>query len=343
VLGRSPAELLHCPMVDLMVPEDGSRMTELLRGNAGIAKAFHHEEFRCIAQDGRTVWLWGSGTPIQNPNGRFAGFRGAAQDISNQKEIENRLRRTVEKLESSNIELARFAEVAAHDLQEPLRIMVSYAHLLARRYKGQLDADADDFIGFIVESSVRMKSLIQDLLRYSLIDRSDPPVTLADTSACIGEAADGLAQAIHACGGRIELPARAPQLPADPRQVTEIFRNLLSNAIEYRSADRNLVIRIDVRPVGSAWEFTVSDNGIGIEAQYFDRIFMVFERLHTQRVHPGTGVGLAIVKKIMDRHGGTISVSSNVGQGTVFSLTLPAAAAEDHGVRAKLADPVIIL
>jgi PAS domain S-box-containing protein len=343
VLGHSPAELLHCPMVDLMFQEDGSRMTALLRSNAGNARAFHHEEFRYIAQDGRTVWLWGSGIPIQHANGRFAGFRGVSQDISNQKEVENRLRRTVEKLERSNVELARFAEVAAHDLQEPLRIMVSYAHLLSRRYKGQLDADADDFIGFIVDSSVRMKSLIQDLLRYSLIDRSDPPAALADTSACIGEAVDGLAEAIHACGGRVDLPTRAPQLPADPRQVTEIFRNLLSNAIEYRSADRAPVIRIDVRPVGSAWEFTVSDNGIGIEAQYFDRIFLVFERLHTQRAHPGTGVGLAIVKKIVERHGGAISVSSEVGQGTAFSFTLPAAAAEDHGVRAKLAEPTTAL
>jgi two-component system sensor histidine kinase/response regulator len=187
-----------------------------------------------------------------------------------------------------------------------------------------------------------MKSLIQDLLRYSLIDRSDPPVVLADTAACIAEAVDGLAEAIQACGGRIDVPARAPQLPADPRQVAEIFRNLLSNALEYRSADRNPVIRIDVRPVGTAWEFTVSDNGIGIEAQYFDRIFLVFERLHTQRAHPGTGVGLAIVKKIVERHGGAISVSSEVGQGTVFSFTLPAAAAEDHGVRAKLAELVSI-
>ena len=338
VLGHSPAELLHCPMVDLMAPEDGARMTALLRSAPGTAKAFHHEEFRCIAQDGRTVWLWGSGIPIRHADGRFTGFRGASQDITNQKEIENRLRRTVEKLERSNVELARFAEVAAHDLQEPLRIMVSYAHLLSRRYKGQLDADADDFIGFIVDSSVRMKSLIQDLLRYSLIDRSDPPVALADTAACIAEAVEGLAEALQACGGRIDMPSMAPQLPADPRQVTEIFRNLFSNAIEYRSPDRNPVIRVDVRPVGTAWEFTVSDNGIGIEAQYFDRIFLVFERLHTQRAHPGTGVGLAIVKKIVERHGGAMAVSSELGQGTAFSFTLPAAAAEDHGARAKLAE-----
>jgi PAS domain S-box-containing protein len=342
VLGHSPAELLHCPMVDLMASEDASRMTALLRSNGGNARAFHHEEFRCIAQDGRTVWLWGSGIPIQHPSGRFAGFRGASQDISNQKAIENRLRRTVEKLERSNVELARFAEVAAHDLQEPLRIMVSYARLLARRYKGQLDTDADDFIGFIVDSSVRMKSLIQDLLRYSLIDRSDPPAVLADTSACIAEAMQELAAAVETCGGRIELPARLPQLPADPRQVAEIFRNLLSNAVEYRSPDRALVIRIDVRPVGSAWEFTVSDNGIGIEVQYFDRIFLVFERLHTQRAHPGTGVGLAIAKKIVERHGGIISVSSEPGIGSAFTFTLPAAAAEDHGVRAELADISVI-
>jgi two-component system, sensor histidine kinase and response regulator len=112
----------------------------------------------------------------------------------------------------------------------------------------------------------------------------------------------------------------------------------LSNAIEYRSADRNLLIRVDVRPVGSDWEFTVRDNGIGIEAQYYERIFLVFERLHTQRAHPGTGVGLAIAKKIAERHGGAISVSSEVGRGSVFTLTLPAAATEDHGVRAKLAE-----
>ena len=232
----------------------------------------------------------GSGIPIQNPNGRFVGFRGASQDISNQKEIENRLRRTVEKLERSNVELARFAEVAAHDLQEPLRIMVSYAHLLSRRYKGQLNADADDFIGFIVDSSVRMKSLIQDLLRYSLIDRSDPPLALADTSACIGEAVDDLARSHPRLRRTNRLADQGAAACGQFRQVTEIFRNLLSNAIEYRSADRNPIIRIDVRPVGSAWEFTVSDNGIGIEAKYFDRIFLVFERLHTQRAIPAPGL-----------------------------------------------------
>ncbi|WP_158047210.1 PAS domain S-box protein [Skermanella pratensis] len=336
VLGHSPAELLHCAMIDMMAPEDGARMTAMLRNRAATAHPFRHEEFRCIGKDGRTVWLWISGIPILHADGHVTGFRGVAQDISDQKVIENRLRRTVEKLERSNVELARFAEVAAHDLQEPLRIMVSYANLLVRRYSGRLDKDADDFLGFIVESSVRMKCLIQDLLRYSLIERSDPPASLADTGACIREAANGMKDIVHAIGATIDLPDHAPRLPGDARQITEIFRNLLANAIEYRAPDRDLKIGIGVKPVGSAWEFSVSDNGIGIEARYFDRIFMVFERLHTHQVHPGTGIGLAICRKIVERHGGTMSVSSVPGSGSVFSFTLPAAAADDHGPRAEL-------
>ncbi|QQP88900.1 PAS domain S-box protein [Skermanella sp. TT6] len=336
VLGHSPAELLRCAMVDTMAPEDGARMTAVLRNHAAAARPFRHEEFRCIGKDGRTVWLWGSGIPILQADGHVAGFRGVAQDITDQKIIENRLRRTVEKLERSNVELARFAEVAAHDLQEPLRIMVSYANLLVRRYAGRLDKDADDFLGFIVESSVRMKCLIQDLLRYSLIERSDPPASLADTGACLREAMDGVKELVHAIGAAVELPDRAPLVPGDAREITEVFRNLLANAIEYRASDRDLRIAVGVKPAGSAWEFSVSDNGIGIEARYFDRIFEVFERLHTQRVHPGTGIGLAICRKIVQRHGGTMAVSSVPGSGSVFSFTLPAAAADDHAPRAEL-------
>ena len=207
--------------------------------------------------------------------------------------------------------------------------MVSYAHLLARRYKGRFDGDADDFIGFIVESSVRMKSLIQDLLRYSLIDRSDPPAAPADTEICLQTAVTELSATIKTTGARIEMPARAPHLPGDAHQITELFRCVLGNALEYRSPHRSPVIRIDIHSVGSFWEFAVSDNGIGIESQYFDRIFLVFERLHTQRTHPGTGVGLAIAKKIVERHGGHISVSSETGEGSTFRFTLPAVAAVD--------------
>ncbi|EWY37358.1 histidine kinase [Skermanella stibiiresistens SB22] len=338
VLGHSPAELLHCAMVDLMVPEDGVRVAALLRDHASTGRPFRHEEFRCLGKDGGMVWLWGSGIPVSRADGEVIGFRGVAQDISDQKLIENRLRRTVEKLERSNVELTRFAEVAAHDLQEPLRIMVSYADLLSRRYAGRMDKDADDFLGFIVDSSVRMKSLIQDLLRYSLIERSDPPASLADIGACIREAAAEFKDIVHAIGARLELPDWAPQVPGDVRQFTEVFRNLLANAIEYRSPDRDLVITVAVKPIGAAWELSVTDNGIGIEHQYYHRIFVVFERLHTQRTHPGTGIGLAICKKIVERHGGTMSVTSDPGIGSTFFLTLPAAAADEHGAPVALAE-----
>jgi two-component system sensor histidine kinase/response regulator len=336
VLGYAPLELIGRRLFELLVPEDAARMAADPGDRRGPTVAVRSEEYRCIGRNGHIVWLWGSRTPIVDPDGAITGYRGVALNVTEQKAIEERLRRAVGDLERSNAVLARFAEVAAHDLQEPLRIIVSFAHLLERRYRGQLDAEADEFIDFIVEGGTRMKSLIQDLLRYSMIDRAPPPVEAVGLQACIQTVLRDLRETIDAAGAKVEVSADEAMVRANARQIVTLFRNLLVNALEYRSPDRAPAIRIELHPVATGWECTVTDNGIGIEPQYFERIFQIFERLHGQRVHPGTGIGLAICRKIVERHGGRIWVASDFGSGSRFGFTLPGLAANHHAVTSRI-------
>ncbi len=247
----------------------------------------------------------------------------AIRDITARKAAEAQLLRKVEELNRSNEELQQFAYVASHDLQEPLRMVASYVALIARRYKGRLDADADEFIGFAVDGSKRMQSLIQDLLSYSRVGSKGKD--LAETSS-----EDALAQAVRNLGGAIAESGAVvthdalPAVMADEMQLTQLFQNLLGNAIKYRRAETPRVHVAAVRGEGKKWTFSVRDNGLGIEPQYFERIFGMFQRLHGREEFAGTGIGLAICKKIAERHGGGISVESKIGQGSTFRFPLPA-------------------
>jgi PAS domain S-box-containing protein len=234
------------------------------------------------------------------------------------------LNRTVEELRRSNEELQRFAYVASHDLQEPLRSIVSFSQLLERRYGGQLDSDADEFIGFIVEGGLRMQTLITDLLSFSRVTTNGRPFVETDAGAVLGEALHDLRGAIEAEGATVTA-GPMPRVMADEIQLGQVFANLIGNALKYRRPGVPPAIRVAAWRVGPMVQFSVQDNGIGIEPEYFDRIFVLFQRLHTKDRYPGTGIGLAVVKKIVERHGGRIRVESEPGRGSTFLFTMPAA------------------
>ncbi len=229
------------------------------------------------------------------------------------------LERSVAELARSNEELQQFAYVASHDLQEPLRMVSSYTQLLGKRYKGRLDSDADDFIAFAVEGANRMQKLIQDLLAYSRVSRqrTEPETVSAET--VMGHVLHNLRMALEESGAVVTHDP-LPTLRVDERQLMQLLQNLVSNAIKFRGPDP-LRIHVSAKRVGEEWLFSVRDNGIGIDAQYAERIFVIFQRLHTREEYPGTGIGLAICRKIVERHGGRIWVESELGKGATFYFT----------------------
>ena len=245
------------------------------------------------------------------------------RDVREQKQAQQQLARKAEELARSNAELEQFAYVASHDLQEPLRMVASYTQLLARRYAGRLDADADDFIAFAVDGATRMQALIQDLLSYSRVTTNGRSLQLTSAKNACDIALGNLRRSIEESSAVVGVDS-LPLVLADTMQLTHVFQNLIGNALKYRNAC-GPEIRISAQASGSYWIFSVKDNGIGIDPQYFDRIFQMFQRLHTNGEYSGTGIGLAICRKIVERHGGKIWVESQLGQGATFSFTVPRA------------------
>jgi light-regulated signal transduction histidine kinase (bacteriophytochrome) len=227
----------------------------------------------------------------------------------------------MEELRHSNAELEEFAYVASHDLQEPLRGIAGLVQLLQIRYKGQLDSRADEYIDHIVDGAQRMQTLINDLLAYSRIGRRTETIQSIEAGTALKAALKNLNAAILEVGAKIT-SEDLPKVKADMTQLVQVFQNLIGNAMKFRR-EHSPEIHIQVTDAGDFWQFSVQDNGIGIESQYFERIFQVFQRLHTRREYRGTGIGLAICKKIIERHGGCIWVESTAGQGSTFYFTLP--------------------
>jgi PAS domain S-box-containing protein len=258
-------------------------------------------------------------SPLKSDEGVLV--TAAIRDIGARKEAEALLLQTVADLNRSNEELGQFAYVASHDLQEPLRMVASYTQLLSKRYKGKLDADADEFISFAVDGANRMQRLIQDLLAYSRVGTKGQE--LVDTSS-----QDALEEAILNLRGSIEESGALvthdplPRVLADESQLVQLFQNLVGNAIKYQSPGIPLVHISSTKNAGTKWIFAVKDNGLGIDSRYFERIFGMFQRLHKREEFDGTGIGLAICKKIVERHGGSIAVESQLGEGSTFRFAL---------------------
>jgi light-regulated signal transduction histidine kinase (bacteriophytochrome) len=226
-------------------------------------------------------------------------------------------------LERSNAELEQFAYVASHDLQEPLRKVTSFCQMLERRYAGQLDERGEQYIAFAVDGAKRMQALINDLLAFSRVGRIERPRELVDVGELVAQATSALGLAIEETGATVEVDGPLPEVYAERTLLGLVLQNLIANAVKFRT-DEPPRVRVSARRDGDEWEFAVADNGIGIEPQYADRIFTIFQRLHARDAYEGTGIGLAMCRKVIEHHGGHIwlQVSEN-GNGSTFRFTLP--------------------
>ncbi|HTY99061.1 MAG TPA: ATP-binding protein [Rhodocyclaceae bacterium] len=243
-------------------------------------------------------------------------------DATEEWEAEQALKTRTEELHRSNQELEQFAYVASHDLQEPLRMVASYTQLLARRYKGKLDQDADEFIAFASDGATRMQGLINDLLKYSRVGTRGHAFAPVAGDKLLLDAMSNLEMAIHDSGALIGHDP-LPTLVGDATQLTQLLQNLIGNAVKFRQPGEVPRIHVGARRLDDGWELSVQDNGIGISPEYFERIFVIFQRLHSKQDYPGTGIGLAVCKKIVERHGGRIWVESRPGAGAKFLFTIP--------------------
>ena len=247
----------------------------------------------------------------------------AIRDITLRRKVAAQLLEKIAELNRSNEELGQFAYIASHDLQEPLRMVASYTQLLSRRYKGKLDADADEFIDFAVDGATRMQRLIQDLLAYSRIGTKGKDLRETSSEEALRKALTNLSGSIEESGAQVTHD-RLPTVMADETQLIQLFQNLVGNAIKYQGPGTPQV-HVAAKNGGRKWTFSVQDNGVGIDPKYFEKIFGMFQRLHKREEFAGTGIGLAICKKIVERHGGSISVESSPGHGSTFRFALPEA------------------
>ncbi|WP_405182430.1 CHASE3 domain-containing protein [Nocardia sp. NBC_01377] len=233
-----------------------------------------------------------------------------------------------EELRRSNTELEQFAYVASHDLQEPLRKVASFCQLLEKRYGDQLDARGKQYIDYAVDGAKRMQILINDLLTYSRVGRLSETTARIGLGATLDSALSNISAAIEDTGARLELPARLPEVVGDPTLLTMLWQNLIANAIKFRAPDRAPVVRVDAEldTESGRWQFAVADNGIGIEPEFAEKVFVIFQRLHNREEYSGTGIGLAVCRKIVEYHGGKIWIDTSYRDGTCFRFTLPAPA-----------------
>jgi signal transduction histidine kinase len=268
------------------------------------------------------LWVRAIGRAYQE-KGRTVRIGGVLHDITARKQQEAELRKLLAELKRSNEELEQFAYIASHDLQEPLRMVASYTQLLAQRYKGRLDQDADDFIGFAVDGATRMQRLINDLLVFSRAGNRGQPLTRIASQEAYDDALRNLTLTINDTGAVVTHDP-LPSLHADAGQLVQLFQNLVGNAIKFHQPDVPPHVHVTARLAADEWIFSVADNGIGIAPQYHERIFVIFQRLHSRRKYSGTGIGLALCRRIVERHQGRLWVESAEGRGTTFFFTMPA-------------------
>ena len=319
MLGYEELEMFGRSLFDFMdeqAIQSANDNMELRR--QGIAQRY---EFRLKNQDGKDVWTYMSTSPVMDEKGNLLSSCTLVYNITERKEADRQMLQLTEDLKRSNEELEQFAYVASHDLQEPLRAVTSYTQLLADRYQGNLDEKADKYINYIVDGATRMQQLINDLLAYSRLGTRGQEFEPTDCNAAVQQSLCNLQIAIAEKKAVITCDAM-PTVMADESQLVQLFQNLIANSIKFCRQDIPL-IDIAARRQENEWLFYVRDNGIGIAPEYADRIFIIFGRLHGRREYSGTGIGLAMCKRIVERHGGRIWVESQEGKGATFYFSIP--------------------
>jgi PAS domain S-box-containing protein len=326
MLGLNGGQIIGKPMEHIVVHhtnKDGAAFAEgrspiLTILEDGMPRQGTEELFRRV--DGTSIPVDYLSTPIFE-RGEQIGSVVSFRDVTERQRAEQALADKARELARSNTELEQFAYVASHDLQEPLRMVSSYTQLLARRYKGKLGSDADDFITYAVDGAARMQTLIQDLLAYSRVGTKGREFVPTDCERLLDRVLGDLKVAIEESGAVVSRDA-LPIVRADETQIGQLLQNLIGNALKFRNQEPPHV-QVSSKRNGKEWIFSVRDNGIGIDSQYAERIFVIFQRLHRREEYPGTGIGLAVCKKIVERHGGRIWVESNPEKGATFYFTLP--------------------
>jgi PAS domain S-box-containing protein len=321
MLGYPKEELMGMNDRQFTDKENARKLFQTFNKVYGTGQPLKGTDWELIRKDGTRRCIESSVSLKRDSSGKPIGFRGIARDVTERKQAEEALKEKTEELARSNRELEQFAYVASHDLQEPLRMVTSYVQLLAKRYKAKLDSDADDFINFAVDGAMRMWNLINDLLAYSRVGTRGHPLEPINCETILQEALDNLKVTMEESGAVVTHDS-LPTVMADSSQLGQLFQNLIGNAIKFRGDERPRV-HVSARRSGNGWTFSVRDNGIGIAPEFTERIFIIFQRLHGRNEYPGTGIGLAVCKKIVERHGGRIWVESEPGKGATFYFTLP--------------------
>lgn len=271
-----------------------------------------------------------SSYPLFDGDGKAIGAVHVVRDVTELELLEDSRNKALEELRRSNADLEQFAHVVSHDLQEPLRSVASYIELIERRYGDSLDEDAGEFFGFVIDGVNRMKDLINGLLAFSRVGTTESTRVPTDFGKALAAALDNLETAIQESGAMITSDP-LPTLTADPPQITTLFQNLVGNAIKFRQANVQPRVHITAEKRPPGWVFSIKDNGIGIEPRHLDKIFEIFQRLNARGDFPGTGIGLAICKRIAERHGGRIWAEATPGEGSTFYFMIPETAGSENG------------
>jgi two-component system sensor kinase FixL len=327
LLGFSAEEMVGRPIWDFMAPEDREKTRAGLLQRIADEQPLVPLEREYKRRDGTSVIMEIHQKRIRDAAGRPTGLRTFLLDITQRKRAEITLVEQANKLAQSNTELEHFAYVASHDLQEPLRKIQAFGDRLKTKYQESLGPEGLDYLTRMQNAAARMQILIQDLLSLSRVASNSKPFTPVDLGDVIRTVVSDLEMRINDAGGRIEIGS-LPVILGDRGQMAQLFQNLIGNGVKFRKPGEDPVVKIDslVHPLASGaagWRITVEDNGIGFDEKYRDRIFQIFQRLHGRNEYEGTGIGLAICRKIVDRHGGAITANSAPGTGARFVITLP--------------------
>ena len=322
--GYSPSEVIGKP-VSIIIPPDRAGeeyviLDQILRGD----QVDHYETER-ITKHGERVEVSLTVSPLRNRSGEVVGASTIAREIGHRKEGERRRARQAQELERSNVELQRYAYVASHDLQEPLRMVVTYTDLLAESLGDRLEPDLAEAMEYIVDGVERMQAIIEGLLAYSRVRAEDTKPRPVELGPVVDRAVADLRTTIRDTGATITYED-LPTVSGDPLQLSQVFQNLISNALKFRSSDAPEVV-VSAQREGEEWVVSVRDNGIGIDPRFADKVFGLFRRLHSKDEYPGAGIGLALCQKVVEYHGGRIWTEPAEGGGTVFRFTLPAVGA----------------